>query len=79
MNLQMWGKEVTWFLMKLAKTEMPLKRASSSRALTSPVNAPVRRVNRDKLNRLAGCWPKGEADRIAAFIAENCEAANEDE
>jgi len=65
--------------MKLAKAEMSSKRAASPRALANPANMPVRRVNRDKLNRLAGCWPKAEADRIAAFIEENCEATHEDE
>ena len=41
-------------------------------------HAPVRRVNRSKLDRLAGCWPADEANRIAAFISENCESVHEE-
>ena len=63
--------------MKLAKITAAPKRKPSLRALVNPPAAPVRRVNRAQLDRLAGCWPKVEADRIAAFIQENCEAVHE--
>ena len=63
--------------MKLAKAAAVSKRSASLRGLMNPPATMVRRVNRDKLARLAGCWPKAEADRIAAFIQENCEAAHE--
>ena len=63
--------------MKTAKTTSTPKRTTTVRALINPPLSHVRRVNRDKLNRLAGCWPAAEANRIAAFIEENCEAAHE--
>jgi hypothetical protein len=63
--------------MKLVKTVAALEQNISLRALLNPDDSSVRRVNRGRLNRLAGCWPKADADRITAFIEENCEAAHE--
>jgi len=54
------------------------KRNPVAEVSANGTHAPVRRVNRGKLNRLAGCWPAGEADRIAAFISENCESVHEE-
>lgn len=47
-------------------------RARIAHLLAVPSASP-RRVDRDKLDRLAGCWSAEEADRIARFIEEGCE------
>jgi hypothetical protein len=62
---------------KLAKT-IPTPSKRTSRAAANGLPAPVRHVNHGKLDRLAGCWPAAEADRIAAFISENCERVHEE-
>jgi hypothetical protein len=67
--------------MKTAKmTSAPARQKplAAIRALLDPAAVLVRRVDRARLNRLAGCWPAAEADRMAAFIEENCEAAHEE-
>jgi hypothetical protein len=47
-------------------------RARIAHLLAVPSTAP-RRVDRTKFDRLAGCWSAEESDRIARFIADNCE------
>jgi len=63
--------------MKPSKAASAPKRNTSLRAMVNPPVTAVRRVNRSKLERLAGCWPAAEANRIASFIEENCEASHE--
>lgn len=63
--------------MKLAKTISATGKRNPAARIAANVSAPVRRVNRARLDRLAGCWPAAEADRIALFISENCEIVNE--
>jgi hypothetical protein len=54
----------------------PRPNAAILRKLLRPPVAPVRRVDAAKLARLAGCWPKADADQISRFIQETCEATH---
>jgi hypothetical protein len=62
---------------KLTRT-IPAAPKRSPHVSANGSRMPVRRVNRGKLDRLAGRWPAAEADRIAAFISENCESVHEE-
>ena len=50
-------------------------RSRIAHLLAVPSTAP-RRVDRAKLGRLAGCWSREEADRIAGFIEQGCEVTD---
>ena len=50
-------------------------RARIAHLLAVPSTMP-RRVDRGKIERLAGCWSPEEADRIARFIEEGCEVVD---
>jgi hypothetical protein len=50
-------------------------RARVAHLLAVPSAVP-RRVDREKLDRLAGCWSDEEAERIARFIEDGCEVTD---